>query len=72
MTMGSVVSQARRHARGTYPLAPFLRGRGNGERLCEGLREGGLGFYGVIHSPKAIIIALDTTLQESHALPLSL
>ena len=26
---------------GTYPLAPFLRGRGNGERVCEGLREGG-------------------------------
>ena len=58
MTMGSVVSQAR----GTYPLAPFLRGRGNGERFCEGLREGGLGFYGVIHSPKAIKTALDANL----------
>ena len=27
---------ARGFARGTYPLAPFLRGRGNGERFCEG------------------------------------
>ena len=35
------------------------------------LRDGGLGFYGVLHSPKAIRIAMDTNLQESHALPLS-
>ena len=53
---------ARGYARGTYPLTPFLRGRGNGERFCEGLREGGLGFYGVTHSPKAI----KTTLAISH------
>ena len=24
-------------ARGTYPLTPFLRGRGHGERFCEGM-----------------------------------
>ena len=62
---------ARGCARGTYPLAPFLRGRGNGDGSSEGLREGGLGFYGVIHSRKAIKTALDANLQESHALPLS-
>ena len=35
---------------------------GNCERFCEGLCEGGLGFYGVIHSPKAIKTALDANL----------
>ena len=30
--------------RGTYPLTPFLRGRGNCEWFSEGLREGDLGF----------------------------
>ena len=27
-------------ARGTYPLTPFLRGRGNGERVCERMAMG--------------------------------
>ena len=54
---------------GTYPLAPFLRGRGNGERFCEGLRERGLGFYGVIHSPKAIKTARDTNHQKAMRSP---
>ena len=42
--------------------------RGFARGLCERF----LGFYGVIHSPKAIRTARDTNLSESHALPLSL
>ncbi len=53
---------ARGCARGTYPLTPFLRGRGNCEWFSEGLRERGLDFHGVIHSPKAIKTALDANL----------
>ena len=59
-------------ARGTYPLTPFLRGRGNGDGSSEGLLERFFGFYGIIHSPKAIRTARDTNLSKSHALPLSL
>ena len=47
---------------GTYPLTPFLRGRGNGDGFCEGNGERDLGFYGVIHSLKAIRTARDTNL----------
>ena len=32
---------------GTYPLTPFLRGRGNADRFCEGVREEWAVFHGV-------------------------
>ena len=50
-------------ARAQHLINPYLQDtRGNGERNGEGLREGGWGFYGVIHSLKAIRTGLDTNL----------
>ena len=54
---------------GTYPLSPFLRGRGNAERVCEGIVRGGLGFYGVIHSLKAIKTAREINHQKAMRAP---
>ena len=56
-------------ARGTYPLTPFLRGRGNGDGSSEGLLERFFGFYGVIYSRKAIKISRETNRQTAMRSP---
>ena len=54
---------------GTYPLTPFLTGRGNGERSSEGNGERFFGVHGLIHSLKAIRTARDTNLQKAMRSP---
>ena len=50
---------------GTYPLAPFLRGRGNADRFCEGWCDGV--FNRMMHWVKAIKTAIVFILQASYA-----
>ena len=78
MTMGSVVSQAIRTGTGACPYDGWrqdvrLATKGTktqkGDGSSEGLCEGGWGFYGVIHSPKAIRTALDANLQKAMRSP---